>query len=70
MYLVERIIEKCENSQNDWRQGASGGRSLRIDQLEYDACGKSELVAEAEELERTGLIRIKWLTRGSDIERI
>lgn len=70
MYLVERIIEKCENSQNDWRQGASGGRSLRIDQLEYDACGKSALVAEAEELERTGLIRIKWLTRGSDIERI
>lgn len=70
MYLVERIIEKCENSQKDWRQGAEGGRSLRIDQPDYDACGKSELVEEAEELERTGLIRIKWLTRGSDIERI
>ena len=32
MYLVERIIEKCENSQNDWRLGATGGKSLRIDQ--------------------------------------
>lgn len=70
MYLVERIIEKCENSRNDWRLGATGGKSLRIDQQEYDACGKTALVSEAEELERAGMVRIKWLTRGSDIERI
>ena len=43
MYLVERIIEKCENSRNDWRLGATGGKSLRIDQQEYDACGKTAL---------------------------
>ena len=70
MYLVEKIINKCEGSSNDWRQGASGGRSLKIEQEDYDSCGKSELIREAAELEALGFIRIKWLIRGSDIEKV
>lgn len=70
MYLVEKIIEKCENSKSDWREGARGGRSMKIEQKEYDACGKTELIRQALCLESEGLIQIKWLIRGSDVEKV
>lgn len=70
MYLVEKIINKCEKSINDWRHGASGGRSMVIEQRDYDVCGKSEIIKEALELERLDLMGIKWLIRGSDIEKL
>lgn len=70
MYLVDKIIEKCEGSLNGWRQGASGGKSLDIHQKDYDLCGKSKLVEEAVELRDRGLIKIKWQIRGSDVETI
>lgn len=71
MYLVDKIIEKCEHSSRDWRGGATGGRTLRITQEDYDACGKQELVEEAQKLERAGLLQIKkWVTIGSDIEAV
>ena len=31
MYLVKKIIDKCEKSSADWRPGASGGRTMRIE---------------------------------------
>ena len=52
MYLVDRIIERCENSSRDWREGVTGGRTLRITQEDYDACGKEELIEEVQRLER------------------
>ena len=52
MYLVDRIIERCENSSRDWREGATGGRTLRITQEDYDVCGKEELIEEVQRLER------------------
>lgn len=71
MYLVGRIIEKCEHSKGDWKEGAVGGRTLRIEESDYQCCGKQELVEEAEKLQEAGLIKInKWVTYGSDIESI
>lgn len=71
MYLIKKIIEKCENSSRDWREGATGGRTIRITQEDYEACGKQELVDEAVKLETAGLIKVKkWVTLGSDIETI
>ena len=55
MYLVKKIIEKCEHSSRDWREGATGGRTLRITQEDYDLCGKQELIDEARKLEAAGL---------------
>ena len=54
MYLVDRIIERCENSSRDWREGATGGRTLRITQEDYDACGKEELIVS--EMEKPAMI--------------
>lgn len=71
MYLVRKIIEKCEHSSRDWREGATGGRSLRITQEDYDACGKQALIDEAQTLENAGFLTIKkWVTMGSDIDTI
>ena len=71
MYLVKKIIEKCEHSSRDWREGATGGRTLRITQEDYDLCGKQELIDEARKLESAGLLTIKkWVIPDSDIELI
>mgnify|MGYP000697748461 CR=1 FL=1 len=69
MYLVDRIIERCENSSRDWREGVTGGRTLRITQEDYDACGKEELIEEVQRLERAGLLTVKkWVVPDSDVE--
>lgn len=71
MYLVRKIIERCEHSSRDWREGVTGGRTLRITQEDYDACGKQELIEEAVKLEAAGLLSVKkWVTHGSDIESL
>lgn len=71
MYLVRKIIEKCEHSSRDWREGAEGGRTLKITQADYDACGKQELIDEARKLEAAGFLKVKkWVTMGSDIESL
>lgn len=71
MYLVKKIIQKCENSANDWREGASGHRTMKVLQEDYDKCGKTKFLDEVRELEEAGLITVeKWVVRGSDVERI
>lgn len=71
MYLLEKIIDKCERSSNDWRRGACGGRTVRIEQSDYDKYGKKKLVDEAAELEKMGYITIKrWEIRGSDVDTV
>ena len=71
MYLVDRIIERCENSSRDWREGVTGGRTLRITQEDYDACGKEELIEEVQRLERAGLLTVKkWVVPDSDVELV
>lgn len=71
MYIVDKIIDKCEKSSRDWRSGVSGRRTMRIESEDYDKCGKSALISEVKELEFRGLIEIeKWVTRGSDVDII
>lgn len=71
MYIVDKIINKCEKSSRDWRSGASGRRTMKIEPEDYDKCGKSALISEVKELESRGLIEIeKWVTRGSDVDKI
>ena len=69
-YLVRRIVDKIEGSSKDWQEGASGNRSLKIQQEDFDRAGKSDLLQEAKELEQDGLIKIKWIEDGNDIEKI
>lgn len=71
MYLVDKIIKKCENSSTDWRRGQTGRRTIKIQQEDYDRCGKTEFLRQVGELEEAGLVIVeKWLIRGSDVERI
>ena len=69
-YLIHRILEKIEGSSVDWRKEASGNRSLKIQQEDFNRAGKTELLEEARKLEQRGLIQIKWLEYGNDIEKI
>lgn len=68
--LIEKIIQKYENSTRDWRGEAGGNRSLRIQQKDYDEAGKSRLLGEAVALEAQGLIRVKWFNNKTDIEKV
>lgn len=71
MYLVRKIIAKCEKSASDWKVGASGGRTMKIEQTDYDRVGKSALIDEILALEKAGLFTgVKWIIRGSDAERV
>lgn len=71
MYLLEKIIDKCERSSNDLRRGACSGRTMRIEQSDYDRYGKKKLVDEIVELEKMGYITIKrWEIRGSDVDTV
>lgn len=71
MYLVNKIIEKCEHSHKDWRRGVTGSRTLKIEESDYMECGKSELLNEAKFLEKAELISIKkWIVYDSDIDSI
>lgn len=70
MYIVEKILDKCEKSSVDWQKGSKGNRTIKVLQSDYDKCGKSAFIEEAKLLENEKLINIKWLTRGSDILEI
>ncbi len=69
-YLLNKVIDKFENSINDWREKTEGNRSFKIQQPDYDAVGKSELIEEARKLEKMGLIRVTWFCAGSEIEKV
>lgn len=70
MRLIDKIIDKIESSSVDWREEASGNRSLQIKQKDLDDIGKRTLLNEAAELEKAGLVRCKWFGAHTDIERI
>lgn len=69
-YILEKVIERFENSANDWREETDGNRSIKIQQSDYDAAGKSELIEGAGELEQMGLIKVSWFCAGSEMEKI
>lgn len=71
MYLLDKIIEKCEyHSKKDWKPGEIGNRKITIQQKDYDKCGKTEFINEAQNLAKRKLIQIKWEIRYSDISEI
>lgn len=70
MILIEKMIQKYENSAQDWKGKNVGNRSLRIQQKDYDEAGKSQLLREAVKLEEQGLIRVKWFNNKTDIEKV
>lgn len=71
MYIAGKIVKKCEKSSQDWRKETCGGRTMKIEQSDYDACGKTELVEEIIALEKAGLLSVKkWVIRGSDVDTI
>lgn len=71
MYLLNKIIEKCEyHSKKDWKPGETGNRKITIQQEDYTKCGKTEFINEAQDLAKRKLIQIKWEIRYSDISEI
>ena len=71
MYILNKIIEKCEyHSAKDWKPGETGNRTITIQQKDYTRCGKTELINEVRDLENQKLIQVKWILRYSDIEKI
>lgn len=74
-YLLQLIIDKIENSENQWRPGATGGKSLSNKEGSlYDTKEhlKSDVVESAKRLEDTGLFKIEWVSGyiGKDIQAI
>lgn len=74
-YLLKLLIDKIENSENQWKPGAVGGKSLsNKDGSLYDMRKhlKSDVVEEAKELQQTGLVKIDWVPgyREKDIQAI
>ena len=62
-YLLQLLIEKIENSENQWKPGANGWKSLsnKAGNLYDDRKHlKSDVVKAAKELEKTGLVKIEW----------
>lgn len=70
-YILNRIIDKYENSRNDWKQDKSGNRSFPVQgDQDYSQIYPSDLAAEAKQLQQEGLIRVEWAAYGSDVARI
>lgn len=68
--LIDRIIDKCESSSVDWKEEASGNRSLPVQQTDLNAIGKQNLLYQARSLEEKGLIRCRWIAGKSDISAV
>lgn len=69
-YILNRIIEEVEGSADNWREGADRNKSFKVQQPDYDKAGRSDFIKGARELERQGLVSIKWHSIGYEIERI
>ena len=74
-YLLRLLIDKIESSEKQWRPGAVGGKSLsNKDGSLYDTKKhlKSDVVEEAKELEKTGVVKIDWVPgyRDKDIQAL
>lgn len=69
-YLIRKILIQLEKSDKKWQAGQIGNLGIVIQQTDYDTAGKTELLEEAEYLEKQGLLKIKWLQYGNDIEKV
>lgn len=71
-YILNQIIDSYErrSTKTGWRQEKTGNKSKKIQQEDYDAFGKTELLAEIIALEEQGLIRVSYFNGRSDVEKI
>lgn len=70
MELLEQIVIR-ENRREGGKTGKQeGNSSFPVDSDLYKELGREELNRQAKELERTGLVEIKWAYRNDVIERI
>lgn len=69
--LADIIIDQYERSQK-WNNAIDGNSSYRINEKDYDAFGRENLISQAKELENQELLKIVWVKgfRGFDIERL
>lgn len=69
MTLTQWLIQQIDTEK--WRCGAiSGSKHPKITQKEIDQIGKQQLLVQAAELERSGLIQVDWIEFHSDIKQI
>lgn len=71
MTLIDLIIDQYERS-SKWNNITSGNASFRIEEKHYKQLGKIELVSQANELEKEGLLKIRWVKGyyNVDIEKV
>lgn len=72
MYVIDKIIEKTENSSVDWKRGSTGNREFPLKgyhKADYGAVTASELAGEIRRLEQEGLLRCRWYQKYSELER-
>ena len=69
--LVNSIIDQYE-SHSKWNNEISGNASYRINENDYKEIGRQNLIDQAVQLEKQGLLKIKWVSgsRNFDIEKV
>ncbi|MBR0597484.1 Wadjet anti-phage system protein JetD domain-containing protein [Sinanaerobacter chloroacetimidivorans] len=70
MRLVDLLIEKNDKSPQGRLGKLSGNKNFQPQQLDYDRIGKSNFLRQAEELEKMGLLTVKWYDGKSEILNI
>lgn len=69
-YLIHRILDKIEGSSVDWRKETSGNRSLKTNRRILTGRASQSFWKRPGCWNSAGLIQIKWLEYGNDIEKI
>lgn len=69
--LVNSIIDQYENH-SKWNNEILGNESYRINENDYEEVGRQNIIDQAVQLEKQGLLKIKWVSgsRNFDIEKV
>jgi len=68
--LVDLLIEKNDRSSLGRLGQLSGNKNFKPKQSDYDKVGRTDFLRQAEELERLGLLTVKWYDGKSEILNI
>lgn len=69
-YFIDRFLEKCERSSRDWKEGQTGNRNYPVTGEDLSRVGLSDLVKEAEALQKMGLAMPDWYNGHSDLTKL
>lgn len=70
MQLVDLLIEKNDRSSLGRLGQLRGNKNFKPQQSDYDRIGKTDFLRQAEELEKLGLLTVKWYDGKSEILNI